>query len=576
MKQENSFESKLRSIENGESHDIGLADDHWLQMRSLLQPSSLSVKKDINSRSIGKRALAGLFILAGVAFIYYYEQNSQAKENNTILPGAMTTTQPAIANRVTEQGTPVNIKKLVSMTGLRPNPGTSSLITRKDQHPSPVNAEIVTGKNEQRSTRDDDINIIAAGRPNEDEKNRQLLAQFFGAVEKPSQQFVINNNRDTNLVCVEGTKVFIPANVFQDNNNVPVSGQVSIEIKEFYSYDDIIGNKLSTTSNGQQLISGGMLYIMAMQNGREIKLAAAKMMTIRMPATGYDEQMQLFTGERSMLKENDFTYDYNKDQAINWQPAGQFQRLPRSRFFIKTFDPYGQPYKTWERKDGLFAARFVITKNCRMSKKEVLANLRGRYGYLFSDIKLRRSLGNHPRPLFSKHDRPIVGDSAMIEYQVAKQLNLLSKEDIVKYEKQLLQDSLSLDERIKGMTFYEFQMSRLGFMNCDRFQNDNSPKVEFTLRMAEGENADNIFAVLAFDRYRSVMPGFAGKNKLLFRQVPENARVHIICVAVKNGKVVSCIKALQAGTEEVTGLQFEETTPESFKKQMASLRLKGS
>jgi hypothetical protein len=113
-------------------------------------------------------------------------------------------------------------------------------------------------------------------------------------------------------------------------------------------------------------------------------------------------------------------------------------------------------------------------------------------------------------------------------------------------------------------------------MNCDRFQNTTLPKVEFALNLGETDDASNVFAVLAFDKYRSVIQGFTGKNKLLFSQVPENAKVHIICVGVKNGKVVSCIKALQVGAEEVNGLQFVETTPENFKKEIASLRLRGS
>ena len=204
----------------------------------------------------------------------------------------------------------------------------------------------------------------------------------------------------------------------------------------------------------------------------------------------------------------------------------------------------------------------------------MLKALQGHYGLFYDKIKLKRSWGNHPGPLFSTVDWPIVGDSVMMEYNSAKQLKLVSKSDIEKFEKQLLEDSAAWNEKVKSIPFYEFQVSKLGFMNCDRFQNNSDPKVEFTLNLGEAENVNNFFSVLAFDNYRSVMQGNCEKNKLLFSKIPLNANVHLICVGVKNGKILSCIKSLKVGREEVNGLQFEETTPKDFKNQIAALHLK--
>jgi hypothetical protein len=409
------------------------------------------------------------------------------------------------------------------------------------------------------------------------EGDKQSLVQFFNTIQKPAQQFAVNNYKDTNLVCRQGTRVFIPANAFVNSSNTPVTNNIIVDIKEFYSYQDIISGKLNTTSNGEQLISGGMLYIAASENGKQLKLAGTKKITIKMPTADFNEQMQLFTGEKqenaSGNSSTDFAYDYNDHGNINWQPAGQFQRPARNRFFIKVFDPYGEPYET-EQKNGITIARFIIRKNCPMSNKEVLAALKGHYGLFYDKIILKRSWGNHPGPLFGSQDWPVVGDSAMIEYTTAKQLKLVSKEDMEKYEKQLLEDSATWNEKVKHIPFYEFQISKLGFMNCDRFHNDQIPKVEFTLNLGEGEDANNFFSVLSFDKYRSVMQGSCGKNKLTFSKVPENANVHLICVGVKNGKILTCIKSLQVGTEEVSGLEFVETTPENFKAQLASLHLK--
>ena len=572
MKPDNNMESKLRWMEKDNKANLVNVDQHWQQMQSLLQPASYSVKKIFYSRSMMSKVIAALIILGEVVFILKYENDKTG--NNTAQVELSNgnnskTTQPGSVNIPSKKTT---ISKTVSSynnhskrVNENSNFNSKTPLFATDTMHVTVDQKQDTGEG-----------LITTALKNEEE-DKQILLQFFNTIEKSSQHFVINNFRDTNLLCTGGTMVYIPANVFVSTSNA-VASEITIEIKEFYSYQDIIGNKLSTTSNGQQLISGGMLYITAKQNGKELKLAETKKMTIKMPTDNYDEEMQLFTGEKQTTATDnhgsDFAYDYNNNTNINWQPVGQFQRLARTKFYIKIFDPYGKPYVSKEKNDGTTIARFVIRKDCPMSDKLVLEALRGHYGLFYNKIKLKRSWSNRPGPLFSKQKWPIVGDSIMIEFTKAKQLKLASKSDIEKYEKQLLQDNAIWNEKLKKIPFYEFQISKLGFMNCDRFENNRDPRIEFTLNLGEGEDANNFFSVLAFDKYRSVMQGYSGKNKLLFSQIPENADVHLVCVGVKDGKVLSCIKSLQAGKEEVNGLEFKETTPAEFKKQLASLHLK--
>jgi hypothetical protein len=575
MKQDNNMQNKLRWLESDDQINLANVDQHWQQMRTMLQPASYTIKKNLYSRSMLSRVIAGLFILGGVAFILKYEIDRVSKNNTTAQSGfPQLGNSKAAVPGLTDIGLPKTViaKTKSSDNNLKRIKGNSNIhASTKNSLPVIDTMTIASSKQQSSIT-----NSIAAG-SNNDEKDKQQLLELFNTIEKPSQQFAVNNFRDTSLLCTEGTRVFIPAGVFVNANNM-IAGEVTVQIKEFYSYQDIISHKLSTTSNGRQLVSGGMLYIMAMKNGEEVKLAETKKMTVRMPAGNYDEEMQLFTAEKQATAADshgsDFAYDYNSNNNINWQPAGQFQRLARTKFFIKIFDPYGSPYASKERNDGTTVAWFVIKKNCPMSNKRVMEALRGHYGLFYNKIKLKRSWSNRPGPLLSKQKWPIVGDSIMIEYTMAKQLKLASKSDIEKYEKQLLQDSAAWNEKLKKIPFYEFQISKLGFMNCDRFENDQSPKVEFTLNLGEGENADNFFSVLAFDKYRSVIQGYCGKNKLRFSQIPENANVHLVCVGVKDGKVLSCIQSFQAGKEEVNDLKFKETTPDDFKKQLALLHLK--
>ena len=575
MKQNYTMENKLRSKEEAEKPDLAHVDRHWQEMRSLLSAPAYPVKKSIRGKMLLGSVLAGLFILGGLVFLLKYE-NGKTNTGNSVsqkeFPKIKADPKEPLQNPVTVvRQTVTNITKpLYNASSKKEKINNAGNLPTS--YPATTDQKMITVPEKKQNI--SDLNAIQT---TDEEKNKQLLLQFFNTVEKPSQQFVINNYKDTNLVCMQGTRVFIPANVFVYTNNTAVSSAITIEIKEFYSYQDIVSSKLSTTSDGGQLVSGGMLYIAAKQNGKEVVLANTKKMFIKMPATDYDEQMQLFTGQKQTAgagnSGTDYAYDYNNDN-INWKPAGQFQGLKRSRFMIKTFDPYGQPYQTIEKNNGTIVGKFIIKRNCPMSNADVLKGLKGHFELFYDKIKLRRSWSNRPGRLFSRSKWPIVGDSVMMEYTTAKRLKLVSKIDMEKYEKQLLKDSIQWNERVKSIPFYEFEISKMGFMNCDRFQNNTDPKVEFTLNLGEEENAANFFSVLAFDNYRSVMQGYCGKNKLLFSGIPKYSNVHLVCVGVKNGKVLSCIKSMQVGTEEVKGLKFEETTPEKFMAQLAVLHLK--
>jgi hypothetical protein len=71
---------------------------------------------------------------------------------------------------------------------------------------------------------------------------------------------------------VKGCKFYFPANALLDKNNNPVTGNVTIELKEFMNKADMLFSGVTVTSGNQLLESGGMFYIMAKQNGEELHL----------------------------------------------------------------------------------------------------------------------------------------------------------------------------------------------------------------------------------------------------------------------------------------------------------------
>ena len=113
------------------------------------------------------------------------------------------------------------------------------------------------------------------------------------------------------MTCKEGTVITIAPKSFayKDNNRL-ARGKIKLEVIEYYKLSDMLLANLSTKSDENILETGGMLFIKASKNGKELKLADTKTMTISFPDK--DKQgMQLFSGDTTTRHD------------INWKLAKQ-------------------------------------------------------------------------------------------------------------------------------------------------------------------------------------------------------------------------------------------------------------
>lgn len=128
----------------------------------------------------------------------------------------------------------------------------------------------------------------------------------------PVQLFEIDPAIENTIRTKKGATVRFPANAFKLNG----AGKVKVEIKEAYSMKDILLAGLVTETNGKPLSSGGMIYINAQQNNKDIELQ--KTANVATPTPYVNPDMQLYKGE------------YNADSTINWVEPKPLDTIPSS------------------------------------------------------------------------------------------------------------------------------------------------------------------------------------------------------------------------------------------------------
>ena len=93
----------------------------------------------------------------------------------------------------------------------------------------------------------------------------------------------------------------------------------------------------------------------------------------------------------------------------------------------------------------------------------------------------------------------------------------------------------------------------MGWINCDRFYNDKSPKIDCNILVQQDIN--NTIFYLVFEDIKSIMqPSITSDNNVTFLNLPKNKQVKLIGISVINGQV-------HAFTKQGKIKDFKQFTP---------------
>ena len=423
--------------------------------------------------------------------------------------------------------------------------------------------------------------------------NGKVFNTFFKDLEKEAQEFVISISKDTIITSKEGTELLIPANAFLDENGKLVSGTVKIYLAEFYSFSDIVSNKLTTMSNDKPLATGGMFNIIAKADEKQVRVNPQHPLTLTVPTKKYDPFMQLFTARQpsvlvadTVKKELRIDDVFNPafNERVNWIAAGQLQysMINTTNKDITILNFRDNPYNvTYGKK---VVGRFEIPYDSKLSKEEMKAELEKRYSKWYDVIKVKKAWGpwRKKNRTPTKHDwyeTVQVGDSIVVSLSTATKLKMITKEDSLAYEAEFkrqydlaIKQQIAWSEWIKVKDSYSFTITGLGWINCDRFIDyPNRSLTDFVLNPGSDFKESYLYSVLIFNRTNSIMSGQWINGKIVFQRIPLYENVTVVSIGAKDGKTWACVQPAFVQKEEVNKMNFEESSPEQLKQKLSVL-----
>ncbi|MGC4041777.1 MAG: energy transducer TonB [Flavobacterium sp.] len=402
------------------------------------------------------------------------------------------------------------------------------------------------------------------------DENKKLLLDFYRKNEKKPQVFLINNNKDTTIVCTEKTRIKISANSFAFADGSEASGKIAFSVKEFYRISDILLAKLSTTSNGNLLETGGMLHIVATSNDKPCGLKRNKKIIIEFPRKEEKKDMQLFTGRWS-------------NETTDWQliqnSIDMNQTFTNANVDVVPDFPGGMKklYEFISRninldeemKSGQIYTSFVIDREGNATNVKILRGLGKSI-----DAEVLRVMKKIPKFIPGKKD----GIAVNVTYNLPIRITGPGPEEIdnsqqtrSEFKKQFEQDYNKDNFQEAGadqLTYYMFSSSSLGYINCDRFLNSNSNKIDYAFNFKD-DSQTSVYMI--FHSMKSILTQFSNNSGVAFKNIPSNQKVSVFAIKYFNGKPFLGTMEDVTSAKQIDNLSFRPTTLETIKTEMKKL-----
>lgn len=343
--------------------------------------------------------------------------------------------------------------------------------------------------------------------------------------------FKIFNTKDTVLISKQGSLVYIPALAFQGARS---DKPIQIILKEARKKSDMILEKLTTSSDGQMLISDGMFKLEAQQQNRSLDIAPTKSISFFKPKETDLDMPQLFYGQIE-----------DSLHFINWKLNGSNSLNPFTDFQMGCCN-FGNAYCPF------FFCR--IRQFLGMEIPQKAADSR--------DIRLLQAY-------FQKYEVTDIEQlkNALIKLNPELKDQLDSPEDMLQALREA--DRIAMEEGFSNgninrgtLSYYLFNMGNLNWINIDSFY--NLPQEELTTQKILVDVAGHTDVKIVFKDLNSVLsPNGTTNGAYYFKDIPKGEAAYALGLQYIKGEAYIAISEFKIG--EKVELNYQKASLERIK-----------
>lgn len=378
------------------------------------------------------------------------------------------------------------------------------------------------------------------------------------------ETFEINSQKDSMLIGEKGTTIYFPPNVFQFSDGTSPNGKIKIELKECYNLSTMIAENLSTLSYDQILKTGGMLFLKASADGKELSIKDGESYIICFPKNNEADSMDLFYNVPDRNNNSTWVEDYKLFQSEKFFTNQDTTSLKKiSNQFEFTDDLYDYKFLFSRVSVRLWDLKFKGSDDNIVDflhKKDSLCSRADKYKFYKNKIKIDIDFqvdkkGNVKDLKITNGSTKEYNQFALAFYKDIPQFDLSSSKwsdssysigllsdrnlNLVRFKAKFRDQYADYKNKViqkmdkTALDYFIFSASKLGWINCDKDWNTNDEKIDFIVKT---KNSKDSKVQLVFSDIKSIMNGILRGNNFVFRNVPINRKIKIIGISFKDGK----------------------------------------
>jgi len=135
------------------------------------------------------------------------------------------------------------------------------------------------------------------------------------------------------------------------------------------------------------------------------------------------------------------------------------------------------------------------------------------------------------------------------------------------FEKKVKGDDFQ-ETTLSDVNRYVFSVSKLGWLNCDKFYQSNNSNTNFSIHINE---PDKTIVNLVFHRFRSILQGSSESGQITFKNVPIGEKITIVALKTVNNQIFIAVKETEITDKGETAMDFKPVTMDLLKMEIEFL-----
>lgn len=445
------------------------------------------------------------------------------------------------------------------------------------------------------------------------ENTEELMAELALSTQN---SFQIESWKSTTVTCSRGSRIFIPEDGFVDSHGNTYQGIVKLEIIEALDYHDFLAHGLNTLSNGEIIQTGGMLNIQAFaESGTPLDLNDSAFVSIAIPGAGG----RLEGGMSLFLSNNGANWNPTFVPALNSRnldiPKKPELNMPSITFPVHVFDESRKPiYPSMPQYPSLpvlprqesysytgkwyqFFSRKRIEKSNKLRYEIAILNYQTKMAQYNERVEKFDSLSAKFPEWVAEHEAKTARWEAQQEREFEKYKNgdwkealhaykYLTEKSRKKYaaqravwdsiriariqEYQTMLDNLGFPENVDP-SFYIFEESKLGWINCDKFNNTLfTGRSEIIAQLPAEKGKEKVILILPNSKSMINM-NYDGKRTYISIPVPKKEDALVLAYKIEEGGI-QIARALTK-RERTVNLKYEPIKLSVFREYLRELEI---